>query len=264
MDWIRLYQGFLATPPLWIGTLNGLEQFEVSSIKHPKLQTTGRPEARLGTLAEHFTFDYWSNFPELKIIEKNVQIQGIVATLGELDAILTWNEEWIHVEIAYKIYLYAPNHGTSPLEHWIGPNRKDTLVEKLDRLEQHQIPLIRQSETKQLLESKAIPTNALTSKTWVKGLLFTPEDTEIDFAPLNPACKAGVYMNLRRLKSLENVKLFLPHKLEWMTEPHAHVRWKNLKDIIPLVKVLHEKNYAPMLWAKQANGELSRFFVIWW
>jgi len=264
MDWSRLYSGYISTPLLWKGSLNGLEQLELPQILHPKLTTPVSSNVRLGSLAEQFTFDYWSNIPNLVIAERNIQIQGQLSTLGELDAIIRFNQQWFHVEIAYKIYLYDPNHGKTPLEHWIGPNRKDTLLEKLERLQHHQLPLIHQPETIQILEKKSIPNHLLYSRTWVKGLLFTPENFTTAPSLLNKDCLAGSYLNLERFKFLKNARFFLPHKLEWMMEPHAHVKWKNHCEILPLVEDLHEKNYAPMLWMKQANGELTRLFVVWW
>lgn len=264
MDWSRMYQGFLATPLLWEGSLGGLLQLELPAIPPPKLLRPPSAAVRLGVLAEHFTFDYWSNFPDLQIFEHNLQIQGKVETLGELDAIVSLKEQWLHVEIAYKIYLFDPRHGNNQLEHWIGPNRDDRLTEKLHRLQQHQLPLIQHPEAKQTLTGKGIPTENLTSKTYVKGLLFTPENTEVEIAPLNPACLTGTYMKFNRFKTFQNMKFFLPHKLEWMVLPHTNVSWKSMQEIIPLVQGLHEKNYSPMLWVKKTNGELSRIFVTWW
>ena len=40
----------------------------------------------------------------------------------------------IHMELAYKFYLFDPNISSESINNWIGPNRNDSLNEKLEKL----------------------------------------------------------------------------------------------------------------------------------
>ena len=79
---------------------------------------------------------------EIKILAENVQIQNEKTTVGEIDCILTTAKKPVHLEIIYKFYLYDKSVGTNELEHWIGPNRRDSLVSKLNKLKDKQLPLL--------------------------------------------------------------------------------------------------------------------------
>lgn len=83
-------------------------------------------------------------------------------TFGEIDYVFNHQEHLLHLEVAFKFYLYQPNLG-----EWIGPHRKDTLNKKLHQLLNHQLfwPQF-------LYES-------LFSTYWVQGMLFYPWDPEL-------------------------------------------------------------------------------------
>lgn len=264
MDWKRLYSGYCQTPFLWKGTLDGMEQFAIDDFPTPSLQKQSTSSKRLGALAEHFAFDYWEQTPEMEIIARNLQINGLNETLGEIDTVLRYKEKLYHVEMAYKVYLYDGTVGTSPLEHWIGPNRKDSLVDKLNRLQSHQLPLLKRKETQDALEKWVDTDEEINSCVWIKAHLFLPFETFVAISPLNQACIAGYYISRLKLNDFEDHKFFLPSKLEWMITPHAAVNWLDYKHIQEEINPLLERSFSPMIWLKAPSGVSFRMFVTWW
>ncbi|MGC1633732.1 MAG: DUF1853 family protein, partial [Gelidibacter sp.] len=148
----RNFEGYLNSSLLWRGAeVYDLQQcFLESSIPQPftKIMTE---QLRLGKLVERFVFHQLVEDRSRKILAQNVQIQAHNRTLGELDALLMTPNGPIHLEIIYKFYLYDPNEGKDELSHWIGPNRKDSLLQKLDKLKNKQLPLLYHPETHFLL-----------------------------------------------------------------------------------------------------------------
>jgi hypothetical protein len=264
MDWKHLYSGYLATPLLWQDALDGLEQFQVSDFPTPALQKNGNSNMRLGFLAEHFTFDYWQQAPEIDLLARNIQVNGSNETLGEIDAILKQGNQFVHVEIAFKIYLYDPNQGNSDLDHWIGPNRKDSLVDKLERIKTHQLPLIDQSEARDALSPWIDTTEPIASKVWIKGMLFVPKGIEVSISHLNEDCIVGHYIKRKAFEQYKDCRFFLPSKQEWMIVPHTNVNWLDFDTILEDLDALLGRAFSPMIWVKSSKGVLSRMFVVWW
>lgn len=264
MDWNWMYSGFVRTPQLWSGSLDSVEQLELLPFPEPKLSNSVPPSMRIGTLAEHFTFEYWKQSPQIQLIARNAQIQGAQETLGEIDALLRVFQELVHVEIAYKIYLYDPMHGDSELEHWIGPNRKDSLVKKLRHLKYYQLPLIATAEGHAFLESVLPQSEHVESKVWMKGQLFLPFTSNHDPAPLNAECIAGFYTSLDEFHQFSEEKFYLPTKQQWLCEPRVNINWKSFDQIKDQIEPLIEREYAPMLWMKASNGVMHKLFVVWW
>lgn len=264
MNWKLLYSGYNNTPLLWNGNFDGIEQLELDPIPTPPISDKFPTSLRLGFLAEHFTFEYWRSHPDVNIVCSNVQIEGEEKTLGELDALIRYNGEVCHVEISYKIYLYDPTHGETEIEHWIGPNRRDTLVSKLNRLKNHQLPLIHSPETRNVLQEVVPKTDEIRSKVWIKAQLFLPLGTKVSIDPLNADCIVGEYTNSEGLKKFGDSKFFLPNKQMWLKVPQEDVQWKSIDKIFDQIEPLLEREYSPMLWMKEPNGQLRKLFVVWW
>ena len=53
----------------------------------------------------------------------------------------------IHLEVSYKFYLYDENLGKLESEKWIGPNKRDSLVQKTAKLKSKQLPILFHKET---------------------------------------------------------------------------------------------------------------------
>lgn len=264
MNWKKRFVGYLNTPLLWKGLLFGIEQLELSSIPTPEYSGLAPKKVRLGFIAEHFTFDYWKQHPEVEIVCQNIQIEGNQQTIGEIDAVLRMDSKLIHTEIAYKFYLYDPKHGNTEIEHWIGPNRKDTLKAKLERLKEHQLQMIHLPETRLALSEFIDDKEEVNSKVWLKGQLFIPYREKFEGTLLNSECVSGYYLQFEEMEQFSNAKFFLPEKQDWFVQPHENVEWLNLQKIHELIHPILKRHFSPMLWKKEANGELSKVFIVWW
>ncbi|QTD38020.1 DUF1853 family protein [Polaribacter batillariae] len=121
------YDGFLQTDCLWTGnTVYGFNQFKVKN-KFVKIDIEMNENLRLGKYVERFVSFQISQENNIEILAENIQIQQEKRTLGELDCILLKDNKPIHLEVIYKFYLYDATTGASEIEHFIGPNRKDSL-----------------------------------------------------------------------------------------------------------------------------------------
>lgn len=139
------FLGFYKTPALF-NELYELKQFDfenidISNIDYSKLSIDKK--LPLGKRVEYF-FEYYIKLALCyNIVNKNIQIIKDGNTLGELDFILydNFKKRFEHVELVYKYYLYDPSF-ENELDRYIGPNRNDTLVKKLNKLKDKQLPLI--------------------------------------------------------------------------------------------------------------------------
>ena len=116
----------------------------------------------LGKQAEYCFTHALNQSNRYQVIASTLQIQGEVATLGEIDYLIydRKKEQVCHIELACKFYLYDPTFKTQEAR-WIGPNRKDTLADKLRKLKQKQFPMLFASETEQVLMSLGITADSV-------------------------------------------------------------------------------------------------------
>ena len=146
------YEGFLNTPQLWGNNeVFGLQQFELSNIKSTPFEGVLQKNQRLGKRVESFLSHLLKQDSTIKILVENSQIQNKKITVGELDFLIEHTKRPIHLEVIYKFYLYDPT--LKGLDCLIGPNKKDSLVEKLNKLREKQLPLLYSKECEKYLKS---------------------------------------------------------------------------------------------------------------
>ena len=224
-----------------------------------------QPKIRLGMQVEQFVFHEIEQVESLSILGKNIQINQNGVTLGELDCILQKSSDIVHLEIVYKFYLYDPEVGTTEIDHWIGPNRKDSLVEKLNKLKNKQLPLLHHPETKVILEKHQIPATIVQQCVHFKAQLFVPTHLkESEFTHVNNNCIYGVYLRFNELSSYSTCKFYIPQKADWLSEPYTQLDWITHAAAIKEIELLHAQKRSPMCWLKRPNGELEKIFVVWW
>lgn len=131
------------------------------------------PQRRLGFYFERLYEVMLTDLLGWEILLKNAQIQSNGHTLGELDFIVhnTTDDRIEHHEIAIKYYLGFPNSGSEAL--WYGPNARDRLDLKSDRLINHQSTRTRHPETRELLSSHGIK-GPISARIFMPGYLFYP------------------------------------------------------------------------------------------
>ena len=187
------FEGFLKTPTLWESTpVYELSQFKIEQ-KSIGIDTEVDTKQRLGKYVERFVSHQLVNTEGISLIAENIQISKDRITLGELDCLFYKNEKPIHLEVIYKFYLYDPNK--QGLHCWIGPNKKDCLVEKLEKLQQKQLPLLYSKECEKYLKSISLHSADFSQQVYFKAQLFLPLGKNPSINSLiNTDCISGILL----------------------------------------------------------------------
>ncbi|WP_439127638.1 DUF1853 family protein [Polaribacter sp.] len=261
----KRYEGYLQTATLWENdAVFNLQQFKIDS-KSSKINIDIDDKLRLGKYIERFVSFELMQQNSIKILVENIQIQQDKRTLGELDCMLLKDDTPIHLEIIYKFYLYDTTIGNSEIEHFIGPNKKDSLIEKLNKLKEKQLPLLYSRDCKTYLSTLEIAQENIKQQVYFKGQLFVPLATKnIQLTKLNTDCIVGFYMRVNELSKFFNCKFFIPIKKDWLIIPHKNVNWQTFEDFKKSSKEYLDRNFSPLCWLKKTNGELQKFFLVWW
>lgn len=261
----KRYDGFLQTNCLWINdVIYEINQFEIKS-KSSKIEIVIDDKLRLGKYIERFVSYQLAQENSIKIISENIQIQKEKRTLGELDCIILRDHKPIHLEIIYKFYLYDESVGNNEIEHFIGPNRKDALVEKLTKLKEKQLPLLYSKECIEYLKKIKLNTSVIEQQVYFKAQLYIPFSRKnIELMNLNNDCICGFYINTKELQQFKDCKFYIPNKKDWLIVPNQNVNWLNFYDYKENVNEYLERRFSPLCWLKKNNGEIEKFFLIWW
>jgi hypothetical protein len=261
------YLGYSNTPNLWFGdTVYGLNQFESKIIPNTPFTNTNKlPQQRLGKRVEQFVCQDLAKHPNMTVLAHNLQIQRNQQTIGELDTVLLVNNHPVHLEIVYKFYLYDDTIGSTPLDHWIGPNRKDSFVQKLDKLKYKQLPLLFHRDTQPYLKVLALKPEQIQQEVLFKAQLFLPKTLKkTTFKSINSDCIAGSYIKRDMLPSFQNCLFYIPSKLNWLIDIQSNVSWLSYSQFLESVSVFLDRQLAPLIWIKHPNGITERCFVVWW
>ena len=263
----EMFEGFQNTPLLWENTeLVGLKQFRITNTSQTYKPNEPSKLLRLGKWIEAYTSFQLNAEIDVDIIEENIQIKRDKRTIGELDLLLLKDNEPIHLEIAYKFYLYDTRATYSnPLEYWIGPNRNDSLSQKIKKLNEKQLPLLHKAETVSFLKNLNI--NPFDVKQYVnlKAQLYVPFNMNLnDIYPLNKGCIKGWYLAYESISELKEFQFYLPTKLHWLCEPKLKVNWMNFDEAHSQIRTFIENEQSPLCWVKMPNNALEKCFITWW
>lgn len=260
-----LYQAYCKTHLLWKrADVNNLKQLQIPSDFDSIFLRKLERRFRLGQLAEQFVFNQLDTCQTTEILAENIQIQKNKQTLGELDTLLLVDKKPIHLEIIYKFYVYDETLGTQEIERWIGPNRKDSLIEKLTKLQDKQLPLLYSQNCKVALKELELEDYSFEQQVLFKAQLFVPYQKVIDFKLINEDCVSGFYMNTVQLETFKNHQFYSPSKLDWFLDPHENVNWLEYSYFRSESKEFLDNNQSPLFWLKTETGELSKCFLVWW
>ena len=261
----RRFEGFRNTPFLWSELLEGLRMFLAearSNIENPIIDTA--VHIRLGKLIEKFVLFDLGQDENIEVLKSNVQIFQDQITVGELDVLIQQLEIYIHLEIVYKFYLYDPSISVE-LNRWIGPNRNDSLVQKLQKLKEKQLPLLYHSATEELLSGLNVGSQEFKQEMYFKAQLFIPYNMLVDSFPLvNNDCIQGFYIRNKELSLFSNHHYHIPSKLDWLVEPHEVVEWVSASTFNSSVSAFLDARKSPLCWMKSPEGKFQKFFVVWW
>ncbi len=259
------YQGFFNTPLLWKQhRVSNLEQLELPLIPCHQLTDIPYPNNRLGKRVEQFVIASLKQYKDIRIIAQNLQIQNQKITVGELDCILCIKSQTIHLEIVYKFYLYDATVGTTELEHWIGPNRNDNLLKKLSKLKNKQLPLLFNKYAEGHLNYLGLKPEMLMQRVCFKAQLFVPYNSNIHFDLLNKDCLQGFYVHFLDVAQFSGCKFYIPEKMDWLLSVNTQVDWLSYGDFCEKVLGKSQEKRAALYWIKFPNGNMQKFFVVYW
>ncbi|WP_020567654.1 DUF1853 family protein [Neolewinella persica] len=261
------YQGCISTPPLWKSeTVSPFKQIELATTAEAVDDSVIFKNHRLGKLVEEFVFHQVKSRPSTSWIDDNVQIQKDKRTVGEIDALFYDDGRPVHLEIAYKFYLYDTIEDyDEPLAYWIGPNRKDSLFYKLGKLHLKQFALLHSELTRPYLEDYKLEVSTIRQMLCFKAQLFLPyQNRSVGVSPLNSDCVAGFYLAFREIALFKGLKFFIPVKLDWLIAPHHDVEWISYASAIEIIEIDIISKRSPLVWVKQNDGVIGKFFVVFW
>lgn len=259
----RQYLGYSATPKLWKGKLAGLEQFDFNRDGSNLFSGSIQKKLRLGHLVEHFVDSELISDFGIHILGNNIQIYSDKRTIGEYDFLIERDGKQYHIEVVYKFYVFDESTGSSGIEAWIGPNRKDSLIQKMDKIKEKQFPLINRPESIDALRILGVDSAKIEQRVYFKAKLFVPFGKDVSVQPLNQECVAGFYFSFKDLDQFDKAQLFIPTKHDWLAEPNDEVEWMSFEiGQAEISKSIGEER-SPLIWIKR-KGRVEAAFVVWW
>tara|TARA_R110000850_G_scaffold80862_1_gene173515 strand:+ start:60744 stop:61571 length:828 start_codon:yes stop_codon:yes gene_type:complete len=267
----KQYRGFLDTPPLFKESEN-FELFSFSGKNNRdfnELELKPIPENLvLGKRVELFFQDAIKNSKSQTILAANLQIIESKVTLGELDFLMkdTLSNEFLHVELVYKFYVYDPKID-GELQRWIGPNRRDTLLYKIKKLKDKQLPLLQNTVTNQYLKELNLPTTEFTQQVCFLGKLYVPIHLYgRHFPKINNSCIAGFWLTLDVFieRHRDDDVYCLPQKENWLIHPEDNDVWISFEDSVKSIEQSLQNKKSLLCWKKTPTNSYEQFFIVWW
>ncbi|MGY8933933.1 MAG: DUF1853 family protein [Flavobacteriales bacterium] len=247
-------------------SITGLPTFNLSELDLiTDLEFQLPTNIRLGHLAEKIVSELIKSSSNYKVLYENIQVIDGKKTIGEIDFIIEElkTKALIHMELAYKFYLFDPDISSEPINNWIGPNRNDSLKEKLYKLKRKQFPLLYHSCTKSKFNT--IEIDEVSQALCLLVSLFIPYEYKANFSPIYKKAIRGYYLNFDKFTSFDNSakNYYIPSKKEWGMDPSENNSWTDFKGIEKYIKTSITEKQAPLCWQKYKDSYLA-FFIVWW
>jgi len=247
-------------------SIPGVETFKLSSLKNTTDLNFQLPtNIRLGHLVERIVAQMIKSSSNFSVLYENVQIIEGKKTIGEIDFIIKnrITDEVIHLELAYKFYLFDPTISAHSINNWIGPNRNDSLKQKIEKFTSKQFPLLYDDCTQSLFPD--IDIEKVTQKLSLLASLFIPYESKVNLSPDYEQAVKGYYLNFETFIKLDHSEnlYFLPSKKEWGIDPAENENWLPFEQIEQEIKNRILEKQSPLCWQKN-NNEYSAFFIVWW
>lgn len=218
-------------------------------------------QRRLGRIAEDLLARYISSCEELELVHRGLAIRESGRTLGEIDFIVQTPSGLEHWELAIKFYLLDLTS-----REFIGPNGKDRLHLKVEKMLNHQLPLGRHPRVTELCDLQG--KEPLTSHSLVKGRLFYPRSDESGRSDFDhqifPQKDDGIWVCESKLTELEKEwsregKKFSTIGREAWLSRDLNVDHLSNQDREPLVP---NKAYQGILHSQDQGSEEKRLFIV--
>ncbi len=246
--------------------ITGYEPFRLSELEIESEPHFDLPKnLRLGHLVEKTVAQCIEASSNYRLLHESIQLIDEKQTLGEIDFILeeTESKRIIHMELAYKFYLYDPSISTTPTQNWIGPNRNDSLHLKLKKLREKQFPLLHHKAIESQMAGLAI--SEISQKLCFMASLFLPYHQEVDLEQCYQKAVKGYYLNYDEFKNLDHSgsSYHLPLKKEWGIDPSENQNWCSYDELNEDLSRSINDRRSRMCWQKDGDSHRT-FFVVWW
>ena len=247
-------------------SITGLQSFKLSELQlEPDLDFHLPTNIRLGHLVEKIVSELIKSSANFKVLYENIQIIENKKTIGEIDFIIEEinTKQVIHLELAYKFYLLDPSISSELINNWIGPNRNDSLREKLEKLKSKQLPLLYDNCTKAKFNDIAI--DEVSQAICLCVSLFIPYEFKGNISSIYDKAIRGYYLNLETFTHLDNSSkgYHLPSKKEWGMGPSENEIWTDFQGIEKTIHTIIKGKQSPLCWQKHRGSYIS-FFIVWW
>ncbi|MFK8008619.1 MAG: DUF1853 family protein [Saprospiraceae bacterium] len=247
-------------------SITGLPTFNLSELDLTNdLEFQLPTNLRLGHLAEKIVSELIKSSSNYQVLYENAQVIEDKNTIGEIDFIIKnlITKQITHVELAYKFYLFDPSISSTPINNWIGPNRNDSLQEKLEKLKRKQFPLLHHNVAKSIF--KNIELDEVSQALCLLVSLFIPYQYVANFSPIYKKAIKGYYLNFETFISFDHStkSYYVPSKNEWGMAPSENENWTNFNDVEKYISTCIKEKQAPLCWQKCEDSYLV-FFIVWW
>ncbi len=242
----------------------------------------------LGAYFEALWEFYLTHSPDTELFAKNLQVSvgagNKHSTLGEYDFIYYCKrrQRYVHLEVAVKFYLGVLDNvadkadengdgGLSNMSRWLGPQKKDRLDLKYNKMLDRQLVLSRTSPGMNVLREAGIEQEVLV-EACIRGVLFYPwlSSGKTMPPPINSSVShnRGDWVTLLQLdeyRMCEKIKQWkpLPDKSNWLSgEIHSRVC-----DYQQLVAEMRDTNtlslpMKPRMFEAWSDRGCQRLFVV--
>ncbi|WP_243456804.1 DUF1853 family protein [Polaribacter batillariae] len=139
------------------------------------------------------------------------------------------------------------------------------LLEKLTKLKEKQLPLLYSYECLEFLKTLNLKPDKIEQQVYFKAQLFFPYvNRNIHLKQLNNNCIVGFYINSKELHRFKGCKFYIPTKKDWLITPYTNVNWLSYRDFVVSSTASLKRQFSLLCWLKKENGEMEKFFLVWW
>jgi hypothetical protein len=247
-------------------SITGFQNFDLSKLNIvTDLEFQLPTNVRLGHLVEKIVSELIKASTNYNLLYENIQLINDKKTIGEIDFIIedVDKKQLIHIELAYKFYLFDPRISSELLKNWIGPNRNDSLIQKLDKLKTKQFPLLYHPLARS--QFNTIEINNTSQALCLLVSLFIPYEYKPHFSATYQKAIKGYYLNVKTFISLDTVtkSYYIPSKKEWGMDPSENKIWTDFNSIEKYVCTSIKNKQSLLCWQKHNESYLA-FFIVWW